>query len=156
MVRMQMNSPTLWVPRLSAFGVAALLAASAAYWLLRAPQTSLADASLAEAPVAARAMEPAAEQKTLARLLGSDKTGAMDMAPAGLAGRFVLSGVVASAAGSGAALIAVDGKPARAYGVGSRVAEGLVLKAVAPRRAMLAASAEAPVGLTLEMKLPAQ
>jgi general secretion pathway protein C len=152
---MQLNSPRVWAPRLSAFAVAALLAASGAYWVLHWPDATDTGASLREAPVAQTTQDlPAAESAALAHLLGSDRSGAMDVAPSGQSGRLILSGVVSNVAGSGAALISVDGKPARSYAVGSRVADGLVLKAVAPRRAMLAVSAEAPVSLTLEMKPP--
>lgn len=157
MIRMQLNSSKLWVPRLSAFGVAALIAASAAYWVLRWPDASDAGISLgAVSDSSARETFTAAELKALAHVLGADKSTATDRSPSGLAARLALSGVVTNAAGSGAALISVDGKPARSYVVGSRVIEGLVLKELAPRRAMLAASVEAPVGLTLEMKPPAQ
>lgn len=145
------------MPRLSAFAVTALLAASAAYWLLRWPEATDAGASLRETTEAVATQElPAVEPAVIAHLLGSDRSGAMDSAPSGLSGRLILSGVVARAAGSGVALISVDGKPTRAYAVGSRVTEELVLKAVAPRRAVLAVSTEAPAGLTLEMKLPVQ
>lgn len=157
MIRMELNSRQLWVPRLSAFGMAALIAASAVYWVLRWPDARDAGSLLIEVSGSpAGETLPSVERKTLARVLGSEQTPAADHSPSSLAGRLALSGVAANAAGSGAALISVDGKPARSYVVGSRVLEGLVLKEVAPRRAMLAVSVEAPVGLTLEMAPPAR
>lgn len=154
MAHMESNTSNLWWPRLTAFGMAALLAFSAVYWVLRWPATQRPSGAMADLPAApAVPVAPAEQSRLLAQLLGAGGR-ALDVAPAGLAARLVLSGVVANAAGSGVALIAVDGKPARAYAVGSAVADGLVLKAVAPRRAMLAADVQAPVDLTLEMKLP--
>ena len=55
---------------------------------------------------------------------------------------------------AGAALIAVDGKPARPYRVGTKIEEGVVLQAVAPRKAMLGPAADAPAAFTLEMPPP--
>jgi general secretion pathway protein C len=154
MVHMESNTSNLWWPRLAASGVAALLAFSTVYWVLRWPVTTPYAGAALEVPRDAVGQVPPAEQRRLlAQVLGAGER-ALDVAPAGLAARLVLSGVVANAAGSGVALISVDGKPARAYAVGSAVADGLVLKAVAPRRAMLAANAQAPDELALEMKLP--
>jgi general secretion pathway protein C len=89
----------------------------------------------------------------VARLLGANPVAA---SPAGaptasLASRFNLLGVVAARSHSGAALIAVDGKPPRPYRVGSAIEEGLVLQSVQRRRAVLAASAGGPAVLTLEL-----
>ncbi len=90
----------------------------------------------------------------VARLLGAQPALQQEAAtPA--ASRFVLIGVVARATGAGSAIIAEDGKPAKSYAVGSAIDQNLVLKAVAPRKAMLAASmADAPVH-TLELPAPA-
>ncbi|MCZ8252326.1 MAG: general secretion pathway protein C [Hylemonella sp.] len=146
-------SPMAW-PRLTAFGLAALLAGSAVYWVLRWPGLQpQADAVQAVSLAPAATVAPEEQRRLLAQLLGAGAR-VLEQAPAGLAARLVLSGVVANAAGSGAALISVDGKPARAYTVGSVVVEGLVLQAVAPRRAMLATDLQAPVDLTLELKRP--
>lgn len=151
MVRMESNMSNIWGLRLTAFGLATLLAFSAVYWVLRWPVAQPYAEEVLAAPVAT--VSPAEQRRLLAQVLSAGGR-ALDVAPAGLAARLVLSGVVANAAGSGVALISVDGKPARAYAVGSAVADGLVLKAVAPRRAMLAADAQAPDELALEMKLP--
>lgn len=154
MVRMNSGTSHIAGPRLAAFALAALLAGSAVYWALRWPVASEpvdAAQQVSMAPVAA--VSAAEQRRLLAQVLGAGER-AQGVAPAGTAARLVLSGVVATAAGSGAALISVDGKPARAYAVGSVVADGLVLQAVAVRRAMLGADMQAPVDLTLELKLP--
>ncbi|MGH8803367.1 MAG: type II secretion system protein N, partial [Polaromonas sp.] len=67
--------------------------------------------------------------------------------------RFSLVGVVTEGPG-GAALLAVDGKPARPYRVGSRIDEGTVLQSVGPRHAVLAASADGPPLQRLELPGP--
>jgi general secretion pathway protein C len=72
-----------------------------------------------------------------------------------LSSRFNLIGVVADRSQHGAALIAVDGRPAKPYRVGSAIDEGLVLQSVAPRSAVLAASPSGPPVVTLEMPVPA-
>jgi general secretion pathway protein C len=71
---------------------------------------------------------------------------------ASLSSRFVLTGVVADQSHSGAALIAVDGKPPKPFRVGANVDENLVLQSVDSRSAVLG-SGGAPV-LTLELPPP--
>ena len=121
------------------FAVWAAVAASAAFWALRllAPAT----------PVPAHAVGVAGAQPLrgdLARVLG----GAAEDAPEGpvitaAPSRFQLLGVVSPpsprAAAEGLALIAVDGKPARAYRVGAVIEGELVLQRVRARGADLGA-----------------
>ena len=65
--------------------------------------------------------------------------------------RFVLVGVVADRASAGVALIAVDGKAARPYRVGSPVEDSYTLKSVAARSAVLAPSSRTDQALMLEL-----
>jgi general secretion pathway protein C len=111
-------------------------------------------AALAAAPASAGA----ADLSALAKGLGGGKapinsalTGAV--APNALqASRFILTGVVVQKSSQqGVALIAVDGKPARPYRVGSALADGVVLQGVSNGKAMLSASAQAATELTLEL-----
>jgi general secretion pathway protein C len=88
----------------------------------------------------------------LARLLGAAAPVAAGPGP-GPADRFILSGVIASLVGQGAALISVDGKPARPFAVGTELAPGYVLVSVAPREAMLAEGLFAPVRAVLSLPL---
>ena len=68
------------------------------------------------------------------------------------ASRFVLMGVLAgTASGGGAALIAVDGKPAKPYRVGANVEPGLVLQSLGKGAARLGASMDGATTLALEM-----
>ena len=139
-----------WALRLATLFLWLLAAGSCVYWGLKLaarPSTT---------PVAAAGRAPLpADPVAVARLLGASPASASAPAAApavSLASRFNLQGVVA-AAGSprGAALIAVDGKPARPFRVGAAVDEGLVLQSVQPRRAVIAASRSGPPVLTLEL-----
>lgn len=137
-----------WPPRLATLALWLLAAGSGVYWGLHiAPQSSSAAVA---APIRAPLpVDPAA----VARLLGANPVAASPGAlpTVGMASRFNLLGVVAARSRRGAALIAVDGKPARPYRVGSSVDEGLVLQSVEGRRAVLSASAGGPAVLTLEL-----
>ncbi|MGZ5269258.1 MAG: type II secretion system protein N [Ramlibacter sp.] len=125
----------------------AAAAASAVYWGLR-----LAGPSSAAPVVAAGARQPvAADPVAVARLLGQSQGSAPVAAAPSLASRFNLVGVVADRSERGAALIAVDGRPAKPFRVGNAVDEGLVLQSVQARRAVLAASADGPAVVTLEL-----
>jgi general secretion pathway protein C len=94
--------------------------------------------------------EVAVDPASLARLLGAAEPSAAALVPAA-ASRFVLLGVVAGRSNTGAALIAVDGKPGRAFRVGSKIDQGVVLQAVEPRKVRLGSAADAATTLTLEM-----
>jgi general secretion pathway protein C len=137
-----------WVVRLATLLLWLLAAGSCVYWGLRLAVRA------APAAVAAPLRQPfAADPAAVARLLGASAVVASGPAqPAvSLSSRFNLMGVVAAQSHRGAALISVDGKPARPYRVGSAIDEGLVLQSVEGRRAVLAAGAGGPPVLTLEL-----
>lgn len=137
-----------WSPRLLTLLVWALVAASVAQWSLRWGSNA-GGAVVNRVAVAPAAGTPTLDSAALARLLGS--VGGATAAPAAAA-RLQLTGVVAATpSGRGAALIAADGKPARAYPVGAKVEEGLYLVAVGPRQAQLGGSASGPTSMTLEL-----
>jgi general secretion pathway protein C len=138
------------------FLVWALAAASAVYWGLKLwtqpltapPQTVLAQAS-------------PGLQGDLTRLLGADTPVAVASVAAEPVAdnRFALVGVVsprsAAAAREGVALIAVDGKPAKAYRVGAKVDGDQVLQAVGPRSANLGPAGGAAL-IALKIAPPAE
>ena len=125
-------------PRLSAFVIWSFVAAAAMFWILRfvvhAPQ----------APAHAVAVDRSAPVRgDLTRLFGAPLVARAEE-KAAAPSRYKLIGVMAPKSrlpeGSGAyglALIAVDGKPARAYAVGSRLDSDLVLQSVGMRTASL-------------------
>ena len=131
------------------FLLAALTAASAVRWSLQWP------APAATLPFTILAEEPAAQDsQALARLLGQVAAGGpTTVASPSAPGRFVLTGVLAGPGPQGAALISVDGKPAKPYRVGGPVVDNLFLQSVSGRRAVLAdGAADAAPAQTLEMK----
>ena len=148
---MQTNPQSLWWPRIAAFLLAGLAGASAVYWGLKWPGASAPSAASSMAVADAAPTNPQA----LARALGGGNAVAAPqaavVAAASVAGRLSLVGVVANRSRGGAALISIDGKPARPYRVGARVDDALVLQSVAPRRAVLADSLQGPASLTLEL-----
>jgi general secretion pathway protein C len=144
--------------RFAAFVIWASVAASLVFWaarLLATPRPVPPHATLVSTATASRG--------DLARLFGST---AAALAPASKAGapaptdaRYQLIGVVAprsaAASAEGLAVIAFDGKPAKAYRVGAAVDGELVLLAVHSRGASLGAAGEASqVNLELPLVPP--
>lgn len=90
------------------------------------------------------------DASAVARLMGAVEAQVAVVAAPTVASRLALLGVIAGE-DNAAALIGIDGKPPKPYQVGSTVTDGLVLSAVTPRRAVLAASVDGPAVLTLDM-----
>ncbi|HKX41262.1 MAG TPA: hypothetical protein VJO99_08900 [Burkholderiaceae bacterium] len=148
------------VARLSAFVIWALVAATAVFWGLRlfasapaAPSYTVAvgDAAavradlsrvLGSAPVAAASATISPEASSRFKLLGI-------MAPKGQPG----APAVPQRQGNGVALIAVDGKPPKAYVVGARVDDELVLQSVSLRTAAIG-PAQGAASIKLELPPP--
>src|SRR5947208_10861261 len=106
--------------RVSAFVIWALVAASVVFWALRLSVQG-PSAPAYTVPVG----DVAAVRGDLARLFGSTTVSALTATAPEASSRFRLVGVAAPVAsapqGSGIALVAIDGKPARPYRVGARV-----------------------------------
>ena len=120
------------------------VAFSAVTWGLRWSATG----ESSNATAAAQAL-PEVDVSAAARSLGAAPVQAA-IAPT-LASRFQLQGVMAGGPDDGAALIAVDGKPAKPYRVGAVVADGLVLQSAQGRRVTLGAAMDGPQSLVLEL-----
>jgi len=145
------NSSNRWTVAGTTFVLWALVAASAVYWAMK-----LGSASDGVPPVPAMRTAAAADPLAVGRLLGSVPGVAAVAAAPDPASRFALTGVVATGARGGAALIAVDGKPPRPFRVGASVDEGLVLQSVDGRHASLGQAMEGPSSITLELPLRKQ
>ena len=130
--------------RTASLAVWALVAFSAVAWGLRLTRADLDIANPVAVPVSATP-----DLQTAARSLGALPAAAV-AAPT-LASRFQLLGVLSGGTSQGAALIAVDGKPARPYRVGRVVVDDLVLQSAQGRRVSLGASVQGPATLTLEL-----
>ena len=159
---MRASLRNIWLPRLVTLGLAGVAAGSAAFWALQWPGLAFAT------PVMAVEVQPVAVADTsaVARALGGAGAGTgVPSVPSALAtsldaSRFTLAGVVASSSQRGAALIAVDGKPAKPYAVGAPVGDGWVLKSVQPRRAVFVRGGGAqalalPGAVEMVLELPA-
>jgi general secretion pathway protein C len=140
-----------WPPRLVTALVWALAAGTAVYWGLRI--SSRTAVAVADAAPAVLAGDAAARQASIARFLGAQPAALAGPGP-GPADRFALIGVVASVGGEGAALVSVDGKPARPFAVGMQMAPGYVLQSLGPREARLSTDLQAPVNLVLSLPAP--
>lgn len=137
----------IWWLRIATFSLAALAAASAAYWALNLSAPASVTPSDQVFPDATAKANPQA----LARLLGGGEVSTAPVTSDISARRFKLTGVVANRGQGGYALIAIDDQPAKPYPVGSQVSDKLILQSVAPRSAALALDREAPVSVTLEL-----
>jgi general secretion pathway protein C len=121
------------------------VAFSAVTWGLR---WSASGAAPSHATSTAQAL-PEVDVSAAARSLGAAPVQAT-VAPT-LASRFQLQGVMAGGPNAGAALIAVDGKPAKPYRVGAVVADAMLLQSAQGRRISLGTSMDGPQSLVLEM-----
>jgi general secretion pathway protein C len=120
---------------------------SAGYWVLQA----LGRAPVTPVPAAASA-PPVVDAALLARALGALPAATLlAQATPAAASRYALQGVVAVGAARGAALIAVDGQPARPFRLGAEVASGLVLQAVTAQQVRLGVAVDGPTVITLDM-----
>jgi general secretion pathway protein C len=142
--------------RLSAFVIWSLVAATLVFWALRF------GVKVPTAPSYAVPIDRAqAPRGDLARLFGAAPVVALAQeAPKESPSRYRLVGVMAPRSstpeGTGAyglALIAVDGKPAKAYAVGAKVENDLVLQSVGMRTASIG-SAQKPRSVLLELPAP--
>lgn len=133
-----------WLPRASAALLWALVAATAVLWVLHVPQNE-------STPVASVApgLHSAQDSSAVLRALGHTSAQAAEPEASR---RFVLQGVIATDAGHGSALIAVDGQPARTFLQGQAVVEGWQLQSVSPQEVRLAGSAQS----SLALRLPAR
>lgn len=145
---MQDTTRKPWMPRLAAFVVGLLLAGSMVFWVLHWPA---ADGGRSVPPAVAGEELPPPPLAAVARLLGGEAQASASAAAPDAASRFRLTGIIASGAGQGVALLSIDGKPARPYRVGSQLEEGWMLQSVEKRSVALATDASAPPGLQLAL-----
>jgi general secretion pathway protein C len=137
-----------WMPRIAAFVVALVLAASVVFWVLRWPVRDSGPAL--PLPVAHDELPPA-NPGALARLLGENAAAPEAAVLPDASSRFRLTGIVALGAGRGAALVSIDGKPSRPYRIGNLLEDGWVLQSVQQRSVSLGTNSSAAQGLRLEL-----
>lgn len=135
-----------WTLRLFTLMIWLTVGLCSAYWAFKFVTTKPVEATAA---LAAHAV--VVDSKAVAKLLGATDNAAAKPLNTPASTKFVLFGLVSTARGQGVALIALDGKPAKPYRVGSMVADDLVLKSISKTGAMLAASTTAADGVILEL-----
>lgn len=141
--------------RIAAFVIWAAVAASIVFWVLR-----LSSQPIAAPAHAALVSNASAFRGDLSRVFGPDAAASPAVVAAApqmqADARFRLIGVVAprgaAASAEGLALIATDGKPAKAYRVGTPVDGDMVLQAVHSRGASLGPRGQAA---QVSLELPA-
>jgi general secretion pathway protein C len=121
------------------------VAFSAVTWGLRWSATGAAPGNA----TAVAQSSPEIDVSAAARTLGAAPV--QTAAAPTLASRFQLQGVMAGGPDAGAALIVVDGKPAKPYRVGAMVVDGLVLQSAEGRRVNLGVAMDGPQTLVLEL-----
>ncbi|RZI92408.1 MAG: hypothetical protein EOP78_13725 [Variovorax sp.] len=143
----QAYAPARWPAASSTVLLWGLAAASVIFWGMRlsAPSDLIAPPAVTGGPIVAP------DSVALSRLLGGVPIEATVPVVPEASSRFALLGVVADGDRQGAALIAVDGKAARPFRVGSKVGEGYVLQAVTTRAATLGASVDSAPAFTLQL-----
>lgn len=141
-----------WVSRGVTFLLGAFAAASVVFWVLKLSSPAGSE-PVAAVESAAPVADPAAFVKALGGRLVVEPT--VEATPVASNSRLLLVGVVSTASQRGAALIAVDGKPAKPYVVGSTIEGAWVLRSVQARRAVLAevAAGEKPSAGSTEVVL---
>jgi general secretion pathway protein C len=91
------------------------------------------------------------DSAAVAKLLGATNSIAGQAVTTPASSNYALFGLAVTGSGTGVALIATDGKPAKPYRVGSKVADDWVLKSVSRTEAILATAVNAPDGMKLEL-----
>lgn len=144
---MQTDAYRLWLSRIVTFTVAALAAASAAYWGLKgwsaSPPTAI--------PALAADWAPPAGPKAVARALGGGLAAPAAAGEAPAASRYALVGLAARGTEGGAALISIDGQDAQPFRVGASLEGGMVLQSVTGRHAVLSSGVAGAATVTLEL-----
>lgn len=124
-----------YVLRIVTLMLAALATLSASFWVLKIMQgTSVDSATASSAPLPPSSPS---DPKALARALGGGISAATQAASAPAAINLILQGVIAHGTQRGAALIAVNGKPAKPFLIGAAVDGDWVLQSLSARSATL-------------------
>lgn len=135
-----------WSLRLVTLTVWLLAVLCGAYWALKFVTVKPFNAA------AAAATPPiVVDSLAVAKLLGATNSIAEKAIITPASSNYALFGLAVTSAGTGVALIATDGKPAKPYRIGSQVADDWVLKSVSRTEAILATAVNAPDGMKLEL-----
>ena len=149
----------LWTLKITTFLLWALAAGSATFWVLKAVGATARDGQAAAHSAASKQIAASSAgtlpgtMPQVAMALGA-KNPVIPTAAGALAAmqaRLQLQGVVANGAKGGAALISVDGKPAKPYRLGTAIEDGLEVTSIKAREASIGTGGV--TAFTLEMPL---
>jgi general secretion pathway protein C len=131
---MALTAQNLWFSRSITFAIGAVAAASAAFWVFKFKGVANTKPMVSVDAQQSVIAEPASVSRALG---GADPAGTSSNAMVQASSRFSLIGVLANPQSAGAALIAVDGKPAKPFTVGAKVASDWVIRSVQQRSVVL-------------------
>jgi general secretion pathway protein C len=140
------SSSNSWTLRLFTLLIWLLVGLCTAYWAFKFATTKTVEATAALA-----APTVVVDSKAIGKLLGATDVVTAKALNTSASSKFALFGLANSVGGQGVALIALDGKPAKPYRVGSLVADDLILKSISKTGVVLATSLKSPDGVTLEL-----
>lgn len=143
---MKTSPASLWSLRLITLAVWLAAVLCGVYWAMKFVTVKPVNASLA---AATPAVVP--DSQAIAKLLGATNSGAEQAILTTASSNYALFGLAMEKSGGGVALIATDGKPAKPYRVGSKVADEWVLKSISRTDVVLAASMNAADGMKLAL-----
>jgi general secretion pathway protein C len=144
---LQLRSPTVLVHATSLV-LWALIAFTGTAWVLRGVGNPMSQGPGAQGEEVVMDVDTTATARSLGLV------SAAPVAAPTLASRFQLVGVLVGGPSQGAALIAVDGKPAKPFRVGATVADDLVLQSVQGRRVNLGVGMGMDAAASLTLELP--
>ena len=149
---MKTRLASIWSLRLITLAVWLLVVLCSVYWAMKFVTVKPVNASFAAATPAV-----VLDSQAIAKLLGAPNSGAEQAVITPASSNYALFGLAMEKSGRGVALIATDGKPAKPYRVGSKVADEWVLKSISRTDVILAASMDAADGMKLDLpvRLPA-
>jgi general secretion pathway protein C len=140
------SSSNSWTLRLFTLLIWLLVGLCTAYWAFKFAATKTVEATAALA-----APTVVVDSKAIGKLLGATDVVTAKALNTPASTKFALFGLANSVGGQGVALIALDGKPAKPYRVGSLVADNFILKSISKTGVVLATSLKSPDGVTLEL-----
>jgi general secretion pathway protein C len=146
----------LWTVKITTFLLWALAAGSATFWVLQAIGSTSREGAPSKQIAATSAAPEPSKTPQIAMALGAKNPVAPTAAGAIAAAqaRLQLQGVVANGAKGGAALISVDGKPAKPYRVGAAIEDGLEVTSIKPREASIGTNGVTAFTLEMPLNLP--
>lgn len=143
---MKTRSASIWSLRLITLAVWLLAVLFGAFWAMKFVTVKPVNAAYAVTSPAI-----AIDSQAIAKLLGAPDLVATKATITPASSNYALFGLATTDGGAGVALIATDGKPAKPYRVGSKVADEWVLKSISRTEAILATGMNAADGMKLDL-----